>query len=295
MIEGVQEFVLIVGRPRGMEGLSVEARLETGHFPEKVQIKRDPPEYEEEFQLWPVRYMMKEASDEWEEFGPFQWTPPQGYVIDRRKGHWSTPGVEVVWTDAHQYVNNPPDPTAGPNMMIAEDAAEDHFIVSGQIRGKGFWPRDIDDFRAWFHTIHRIHYRSVQPTRTFPPEVETDFLITSRGLMASIKSGERCVERAPSASITRELAQLYRESIVDEMAMTLGPVTSVERDGNAGPTLSNVKELIGKIQRAMSTSAQRLQRSPYGEKGFLESDYFKREVARFQPPPSPPVTEGQID
>ena len=40
-IEGIQEFFLIVARPRDMKGISIEAFLETGHFPEDVQIKQD--------------------------------------------------------------------------------------------------------------------------------------------------------------------------------------------------------------------------------------------------------------
>src|SRR5206468_9631153 len=34
-IEGVQDFFLVVARPKEIEGLCIEASLDTGHFPEK--------------------------------------------------------------------------------------------------------------------------------------------------------------------------------------------------------------------------------------------------------------------
>lgn len=37
MLEGVQEFVFVVARPPGVEGLCVEAALDTGHFPDDAQ------------------------------------------------------------------------------------------------------------------------------------------------------------------------------------------------------------------------------------------------------------------
>jgi hypothetical protein len=38
-IEGVQDFFLIVARPKDIPGLCIEAFLETSHFPEEVQVK----------------------------------------------------------------------------------------------------------------------------------------------------------------------------------------------------------------------------------------------------------------
>lgn len=41
MIEGVQDFIFVVSRPADMEGLCVEARLDTGHYPEAVPLTGD--------------------------------------------------------------------------------------------------------------------------------------------------------------------------------------------------------------------------------------------------------------
>ena len=45
MLEGVQEFVFVVARPPGVEGLCVEAALDTGHFPDDAeQVPEGEPE-----------------------------------------------------------------------------------------------------------------------------------------------------------------------------------------------------------------------------------------------------------
>ena len=44
-IEGMQEFFLVVSRPRHIEGLRIEACLDTGHFPEDVEVIEPPVQY----------------------------------------------------------------------------------------------------------------------------------------------------------------------------------------------------------------------------------------------------------
>src|SRR5207245_652882 len=46
MIEGLQDFFLIVSRPRQMSALCIEASLETGHFPEDVVVQSPNVEYD---------------------------------------------------------------------------------------------------------------------------------------------------------------------------------------------------------------------------------------------------------
>ena len=48
-LEGIQECFFIVSRKKTIEGICVEAFLETGHFPEKVDIIEPKPEYEEDY------------------------------------------------------------------------------------------------------------------------------------------------------------------------------------------------------------------------------------------------------
>ena len=43
-MEGIQEFLLIVSRPEDIEGIAVEASLDTGHFPEDVDVQEPEEE-----------------------------------------------------------------------------------------------------------------------------------------------------------------------------------------------------------------------------------------------------------
>src|SRR5262249_27701997 len=49
-IEGVQDFFLIVVRSKDIHGLSIEAFMQTGHFPEDVAVCQPPVEYDERWE-----------------------------------------------------------------------------------------------------------------------------------------------------------------------------------------------------------------------------------------------------
>lgn len=94
VIEGMQEYFLIVSRPKGIEGLCIEASLETGHYPENTVITEPAEEYDEitldyktglyvakgeVLKTWPWSNQDAQCVNIDE-----SWTMPAGYVVDQR-------------------------------------------------------------------------------------------------------------------------------------------------------------------------------------------------------------------
>jgi hypothetical protein len=138
MIEGVQEFLLIVTRPKGMEGLSVEALLETGHMSEHPQYEQRPEEYEE--LQYPLRVSQRgtvcfpvvptgQVCNETAEFN-VPWTPSTGYVVDRRKGDPGHRGLTLVRDNTHPQTR---DTTFH---SITYEITDDNVRVHGWVKGR---------------------------------------------------------------------------------------------------------------------------------------------------------------
>jgi hypothetical protein len=149
--------------------------------------------------------------------------------------------------------------------------------VSGQICGQSL-QRD----KARFNRTYRVFKRREQPRDTSSePVVTTPFLITSRGLLVCIRSGEVCPEVVAPPPILGE-GEVFPESIVDERPLRwrTALLTPLAVAGDRAPA---IKDVIRQIQRAMLTSWRSLQRYPSGEVGFLESDYFKNQITGSAP------------
>jgi hypothetical protein len=102
-------------------------------------------------------------------------------------------------------------------------------------------------------------------------------LITSRSLTTSLKSGEKCVERVPFSQVSMGL---HEESIVDERTIEIDS-TLVTQDTADHTRLPAMKEMLRQIQFAMTSSWGARTRRPFGETGFLESDYFKNRIKEY--------------
>ncbi|HYU77862.1 MAG TPA: hypothetical protein VEK56_02695 [Vicinamibacterales bacterium] len=274
-IEGIQEFFLIVSRPQEMDGLCVEAWLETGHFPEDVQIKEPAPEYEESFEDFPVTksadsglFSKKCTSIE------TQYTIGSGWVIDRRPqrgpdpGH---PGMKMIDDRSNEQAKDSlHDYSYGP----ASDAS---VSVLGEICGS----RNPFSDDASFDRTYRVFMRSEQakPTHQQPSADVERLLITARELCVCFRSKDGCPEvvSRPERRIRPEKA------IVDEpiISMNTALLTREARSESRAPTTMT---FLHGIERAMSNSWRMPRRYPLGEVGFLDSDFFKERMKRALPP-----------
>ncbi len=211
MIEGIQEFLLIVSRPLDVPGICIEATLETGHFPEDATLSAPvlptpPPAQTNSFyfpidafapggnvasqysdtidggmpQPLPVIYNL-----------PTVGAPPGGWIIDTSKGDSENPGVTRL----------PPVPTAGDNDPT--DFSQAVSTASIQVETLGTPPNAVafrvvvasqggvgsqNAAKATFpFTIWAVQNTSTTPADT-EPVVVSDFVVTSRDLCVCINS-----------------------------------------------------------------------------------------------------------
>jgi hypothetical protein len=272
-IEGVQEFFLIVSRPQTMDGLCVEAWLETGHFPEDVQIKEPSPEYEESFEDFQVT---KSAGSGFfsgsVEAIDTQYTIATGWIIDRRPQRGADPGHPGMAMIDDQSDDQAKNSLRGYSYMPTSDAS---VSVLGTIQGSSLWREDAD-----FKRTYRVFTRSEQekPSHQQPSADVERLLITARELCVCYRSKDACPEviRRPERKVKPERV------IVDEPIISMNPalLTREARAESRGPT---VMAFLRGIERAMSNSWRLPKRYPLGEVGFLDSDFFKERMKRALP------------
>ncbi|MEX1000913.1 MAG: hypothetical protein WDZ35_02240 [Crocinitomicaceae bacterium] len=161
IIEGIQEFFFVVVRDPSMEGICIEAKLDTGHYPENVQIQEPEVKYDEST----VTFNVSKHADNGGLFNNPQQTPldtvytvPSGWVIDTRV----TPSPIFPKGDAgHVGIT---DTDAGSNSQGApinynyQAISPTQVFVSGYIEGAAFFGPG-----AIFNHNYTVHLRSENP------------------------------------------------------------------------------------------------------------------------------------
>ncbi len=283
-IEGIQQFLLIVARPEEVKGLCVEALLETGHFPEDVEVEQPPDEFDESHEDFIVQASAKEEcvriEGDAEEPNPTAtFTVDEGWVIDRREKRRRKPNEDVKagWADDHAglaEVSNQDTPQAEGMVQLYDYRAISATTV--QVMGR-FCPIDEN---SRFKRSYRVFTRSTEP-KLPSAQGRADvgrLLITSRGLCACFKSGEDCPEVVPPPLPPPP----YVESIVDEPLIKINSAL-LTRAASSRTRLPAIKEFLRKIHTAMTTSWRVPRRHAFGKVGFLESDYFKDRIKELFP------------
>jgi hypothetical protein len=292
-IEGIQEFLLIVTRPEDIEGLCIEAFLETGHFPEDTPIIEPEEEYEEDYLDCLVTATAKGAGlfgslNPWdkaecvriEEDQSATQDVPTGWVVDKRQKRKRRPGLAVGsgWDDGHPGVADMGQADSSLPSNIKYKASDAKLMVSGKICGDSdyFSSGEDNEFRRTF----RVFIRSEQPKKIHK-EAHADIehlLITSRGLCVCFKSGKDCPE-----AISPSLPQgPIVESIVDEPVIAINPAL-LTQDTTSRTRSPAMKEFLRRVQTAMTNSWRNPRRHAFGTVGFLESDYFKDQIQKLLP------------
>ena len=183
-IEGIQEFLLIVSRPEDVEGIAIEASLDTGHFPEDVDTEEPEEEYDESEETFAVTAFADNGT-----FGGdcttinHEYTIQTPWVVDSRKGDLPDhPGVTMIADNNNEQAN---DSLESYNYGKISDEA---VSVTGRICGEA-WQGD----KARFNRTYRVFTRSAEPKPSSGgPSVTTPFLITSRTLCVRVRSGDPC-------------------------------------------------------------------------------------------------------
>ncbi len=279
-IEGMQEYFLIVSRPEGVEGLCIEASLETGHFPEDVDI--DPPEQEFDrkttiFTPDPIKvsssYRRRQTksfqesqiifnvNDEWE----FDFEQGEGGIEEERLPDDNAVGSSKDWAggDRKPHLEDYSYKTEEPNTVV----------ITGKIRSRS-------SSSTTFHRRFLVHLRKpIPPTGGASADIGR-VLITNRELCVCFKSGE-CLEVIPPP-VLPEAPPRQIESIVDEPMLRIHK-SLLTRDASSQTRLPAMKEFLQKIQTALTTSFRSPKRYEFGDVGFLESDYFQDQIKPLLP------------
>lgn len=276
-IEGVQEFLVIVARPAEMEGLCVEALLETGHFPEGLTPEQPKEEFDESQEEFKVTAFADNGffSGSCSNIDTTH-TVESGWVVDTRPdrgpdpGH---PGMQEIANDSNGQANSSLE---NYNYQRIADA---EVKVSGRICGQS-----LERDKARFDRTYRVFTRSVKPKpNTGGTKVPIDkLLITSRSLCVCFRSGPDCPEPDRGA-VVRPPIRDFEIGIVAERPISVNRAVLTRSAANEG-RMPAVKELLVQIQNALTTSWRLPTRRPLDEApGFLDTDYFKDKIKNLLP------------
>ena len=275
-IEGVQEFMLIVSRPKKIQALCIEAFLETGHFPEHVTIEEPEQEFQTkrvELGIGPIKahdgIFTRGEKNFIEEKHGFE---VDGWQFDPTRGEPGRGGLEQLRKFEDDNADGRTFGASGgkPAMENYNYKTEtpDKVIVSAKLRS-----RLRSD--TVFHRLFSVFLRRPKTTTGEPSADVGKLLITSRGLFACIQTVEDCIDvlrTTPAFDLPT-----FDTSIVDERVIKTYSSLLTRRSSDASREPA-IKELLRQIQNAMSTSWRLPSRYPSGKVGFLDSDYFKDQI-----------------
>lgn len=284
-IEGIQEFFLAVVRPADMEGICIEASLDTGHFPEDVRILPPLPNYREKTETFLIDKHVPNGGGPW----------GSGQQVSLNYTHTVASG----WVVDQRTFPNPPFPKGDPGHI----GVSDHTIsqnsqgaphnynyqatspttvqVSGHIQS-GTWGIGHG---AIFHHLYTVYCRSID-------EIESDFqnlhrisdlLITSRNLCCCFyKGAAACLIQGPvPPTPPTPVPDTTYSRIVEQRELKIP--ASLLSDPIAGKSLEPAtKGLLRELKAIMSTSREGLFSHTNDGITYLQSDHFiKRVIAKY--------------
>lgn len=275
-IEGVQEFFLAVVRPTGMEGICVEAELDTGHFPEDAEVLPPAPNYYEKTETFRVAVHASNGG-----FGHgngqtaslnYTHTVAPGFVVDQRTSPSPTfPKGDSGHVGVSDHIVSQ-NGQGAPHDYNYQAASPTTVSVSGYIQGAGWYGdgaifeheytvycRSVDEIESDFSNLHRI----------------SDLLVTSRNLCCCFYKGDGdclIIGPVPPKPPTPVPDTTYSQIVEQRQLMISASLLS---NPIADQTLEPAtKGLLRQLKAIMSTS--RDGRFSHTEDGitFLQSDFF---------------------
>jgi hypothetical protein len=270
VIEGVQDFFLIVQHPADMQGLCVDVSLDTGHFPEHVDIQEPEEVYEEMSEdFWVEAYADNGFWSGDRESFQVSIPAPGSWVVDRQKGDPGHPGV----SELEDHCNNQ-----------ARDTLRDYFYgvlnditvsVSGSVKGAALYGPG-----AIFKRKYRACFRSEEPLPSSEqPFVATPFLITNRRLGVCILKQNDCFFEVPP-----DVGYWHDDGdwVANELSLEIpgGILTKAAQKESRTPVL---KAVLREMETALVRNGRLRMRYPYGTVNYLASNYFLQQIAPYLP------------
>jgi hypothetical protein len=310
IIEGIQDFFLVVVRPAGQDKLKVDAHLQTGHFPENVQIADVVSEVDQydtrtEF-VGPftkkclglglvegavgsvldglggeppyIRTSVTRGpqifdgfeTDGWE-FDTSEGDSGHKAIIEHRLDDDNLASFKGISFHVHQYKREPPD-------KVSIDIAVDN---------QNIWP-SAGSGDAIFSRKYEVFLRRKKGGNVGKAADIAGLLITQRSLCVQIAFGE-CIRKIPFRDFFGDVG------IVNEVPFNLDDLYDIPVSINVGK-ISDIdprgprfdfafkKGILRKLQRAMVTAgSSSLFRYQSGGIGYLQTRHFQMRLLKILP------------
>jgi hypothetical protein len=287
VIEGIQDFFLVVTRPAGQDKIKVDAHLQTGHFAENVK-----PRVSEE----------KPRKDTYS----FTVGPVSVKSIKKVGVFGITWFEEKTFSDSEIFSN--PKVNDGFIIDVGKEITEEKLSSDNETQfTSGIW--DIDtkikrqdqeiavsytlktDWNSNFPIVLHRKYTVplVEKVRQSTVADDSSMLIVQRTLCTQIQLGN-CLSKIPF----KKLFDFVDVAIMDELPFDLSDLlhlglsvssdevkADVRRDGRFDFAFK--KAIIRKIQNVMITSTNSPFRNTSPNKGYLQSDHFLDRLKKILP------------
>jgi hypothetical protein len=275
-IEGMQDFFLVVRRPRSISQMRIEVGLDTGHFPERPVISIPQARYEYDRVNLQIRVPVQ-GSGAVEGRTQIVNEVRRGFEIDgwefdstRNRGSWDDEGAGEEVRGAVRLLNW----SVSGGMHRSDIKTYDFFVTNpdtftltarierGLNAGNDTWTLNFRIYRR----------RLIDDSRT--PYVATDsMVVTRRKLCTAIEFSEGCALRIPAQTMNSEMMDwIVAEPII---RIPEAAVNSALR-GESGAALNHT--LMAIRTGLVSSGANPLQ-YPVGSVQFNQSDYMFRRLA----------------
>jgi hypothetical protein len=270
VIEGIQEFFLIIQHPTEMQGLCVDVSLDTGHFPEHVDIEEPEEVYEETSEeFWVEAYADNGFfSGDRESFERLVMAPA-GWVVDRRKGDPGHAGCSELEDKSNQQARD----TLREYLYGAIN--DSSVSVSGSVKGAAAYGDG-----AIFRRKYRAYFRSERPIPSSEESfVASPFLITNRRLGVCLVKQDNCfLEMPPDVGYWHDDG----DWVVNEMSLEI-PGNLIRKSAQKESRTPLLKAALKEIETGLVRSGRLRTRYPYGTINYLASDYFLQKIAPYLP------------
>lgn len=257
MIEGIQEFFLIISRPKVLPGICIEASLETAHFPEDVSTQPPPTPVgpKQTFSFQQAAHAEGHFTTSTEQT-PFNFSLPAPWVIDTTvttppQSYTAIPGLAGVFYHAQPISGQNPGSDewdqAISTFSLGINSSNDNSVTGYIAISAAGWPSETNaDIQVLF-TVFAVQ----APTVPVDQEqvVVSDFLVTSRELCVCLNScpTDNCVMIVPPRQVP------YSQSPV----LGVGSPTNNQTATNASQPAGAVSMVTG-VKSAVPASTGKL-------------------------------------
>jgi hypothetical protein len=280
IIEGIQDFFLVVVREAEADPLRIEVRLDTGHFPDDAEIitptvepEREPPidvnlSFETVGGLTGTHEIVKARKKNLEH---------DGFVFDDSKGNGGAEflgweygeGIQAKDVKDHSY------------RAIHEEIQPDGSVVRNELYAGVLIEKGPAASEGTLTGRYRVHLKREKETGLQPVADLNRLLVASRRLCTGMRSEGRCVHRVEVSEAEKLPPFGIDIAYEDDDPFMVDP--GMVGSGLPDPTAKNpYHQKVARIRRGMLGPASS-RRYPPGAVRYRDTAYFQRRLARLLP------------